>query len=56
MIDRATFRGLNPNHQFSTPVAPGPKVEEKLPQINHFNAHHQSLGAQGDPVSANPEW
>ena len=50
MIDRATFRRSSPNYQFPTAVAPAPKIEKKLPWIDHSNARHQSLGAHGDPV------
>jgi hypothetical protein len=49
MVDRSTFRKLNPNYQFSTPVPP--KVEENpFPQNNRFIAQNPVYDVYGNPV------
>ena len=49
MVDRATFRRLNPNHQFPTPVVP--KVGENTPaQNNRFNDQDPNYDVYGNPI------
>jgi len=55
MVDRSTFRRLNPNYQFPTPVVP--KVADNTPADNNrFNAHNPNYDMHGNlvhlPISA----
>jgi hypothetical protein len=49
MVDRSTFRRLNHNYQFPTPVAP--RVEEKISfQERLQTARNPDFDACGNPV------
>lgn len=50
MVDRATFRRLNPNYVLPTPVPPKVEDNAHIKTNNRFGQQHQQVDPYGNPI------